>query len=92
MLRETGVQSQVTSYQKLQKILFDASLFNIQQYKVQIKGKWSNLGKEVAPFLTPQCSTYWKASLRVAVDYGSQLIYIYIYIYSQTTIITLLWT
>ena len=29
-----------------QKIVLDASLFNTQHYKVWIKGKWNNPGKE----------------------------------------------
>ena len=33
------VQSQVESYQKLKKMVFDASLLNTQHYKVRIKGK-----------------------------------------------------
>ena len=39
MARETWVQSQVESYQWLQKMVLDASLLNTQQYKVGIKGK-----------------------------------------------------
>ena len=39
MVRETWVQSQVTSYQKTLKMLLDTSLLNTQQYKVRIKGK-----------------------------------------------------
>ena len=35
--------------------------------------KWSNPGKEVAPSPTPQCSSYWKRSLLIALDYGRQL-------------------
>ncbi len=35
---------------KTQNIILDASLLNTQHYKVQIKGKWSNPGKGVAPF------------------------------------------
>ena len=35
--------------------------------------KWSNPGEEVAPFPSPQCSSYRKGSLRVALDYGHQL-------------------
>ena len=30
-------------------MVLDASLLNTQYYKVQIKGKWSNPGKKVAP-------------------------------------------
>ena len=39
MVRETGVQSQVESYQRLKKMVFDAALLNTQHYKVQINGK-----------------------------------------------------
>ena len=39
MARETWVQSQVESYQRLKKMVLDASLLNIQHYKVRIKGK-----------------------------------------------------
>ena len=39
MAQETGVQSQVESYQRLKKMVHDTSLFNIQYYKVSIKGK-----------------------------------------------------
>ena len=33
------VQTQVESYQKLKKMVLDASLLNTQHYKVRIKGK-----------------------------------------------------
>ena len=39
MVRETGVQSQFESYQKLKKMVLDAALLNTQHYKVRIKGK-----------------------------------------------------
>ena len=39
MIRETKVQSQVESYQRLKKMVLDASLLNTQHYKVEIKGK-----------------------------------------------------
>ena len=48
ILQETGVQSQVESYQKLKKTALDTSLLNTQHYIVWIKGKWNNLGKNVA--------------------------------------------
>ena len=38
--------------------------------------KWSNPGKGVAPSPTPQCSSYWKGSLLVALDYGCQLYFL----------------
>ena len=38
MVRETRVQSQVDSYQRLENGI-DAALFNTRHYKVRIKGK-----------------------------------------------------
>ena len=38
MAQETGVQSQVKSYQNLKKRVLDATLLNTQHYKVNIKG------------------------------------------------------
>ena len=35
--------------------------------------KWSNPGKGVAPSPTHRCSSYWKGSLLVTLDYGHQL-------------------
>ena len=40
--------------------------------------RWNNPGKGVAPFPTPRCSSYWKGSLLVALDYGRQLYFFYI--------------
>ena len=37
--RETGVKSQVESYQRLKKIVLDTALLNTQHYKVRIKDK-----------------------------------------------------
>ena len=39
MARETGVQSQVKSYQRVKKMVLDATLLNSKYYKVRIKGK-----------------------------------------------------
>ena len=39
MVQETGVQSQVESYQRLFKKLVLDIAFNIQHFKVRIKGK-----------------------------------------------------
>ena len=39
MVQETRVQFQVKSYQRLKKMVLDASLLNTQYYKVWIKGK-----------------------------------------------------
>ena len=48
-----------------------------QHYKVRIKCTWSNPGKGVALSPTSRCSNYWKRGLRVALDYGRQLYFIY---------------
>ena len=39
MALETGIQSQVESYQTLKKMVLHTALINTQQYKVRIKGK-----------------------------------------------------
>ena len=69
MVRETWVQSQVESYQKTLKMVFDTSLLNTQQYRYVSSVKWSNPGKGVAPSPIPRYSSYWKWSLLVAFDY-----------------------
>ena len=58
---------------KTLKMVLDTSLLNTQQYKVRIQGKMEPSRKGVAPFPTPQCSSYRKGSLLVALDYGRQL-------------------
>ena len=80
MARETWVQSQVESYQRLKKMVLDASLLSTQHYKVRIKGKVEQSRKGVAPSPTYWCSSYRKGSLRVTLDYGRQL-YLLIYIW-----------
>ena len=63
----------------------DTTLLKTQHYKVQIKGKWSNLEKEVALSSTPLCSSYWKESSGQPQQQPTYLyIYIYIYIYIYT--------
>ena len=46
--------------------------------------KWSNPGKGVAPASPPWCSSYWKGSLRVALDYSCQLYFYRYYIILKT--------
>ena len=58
---------------KTLKMVLDPYSLNTQQYKVHIKVKWSNSGKGVVPFPTFRCSSYWKGSLLVALNYGHQL-------------------
>ena len=64
---------------KTQKMVLDASLLKTQHYKVRIKGKVEQSREGVAPSPTPWCSSYRKGSLRVTLDYGRQLYFIYIY-------------
>ena len=67
---------------KTLKMVLDTSLLNTHRYVSRIK--WSNPEKGIASSPTPRCSSYWKGSLLVALDFGCQLylltIYIYIYI------------
>ena len=66
---------------KTKKKILDASLLN-KHYKVWIKDKWNNPGKDVAPPATPYCCSYWKGSLLVALNYGQSthlLTYLLIY-------------
>ena len=55
---------------KTQEMVLNASLLNTQYYKIWIKGK---VEQGVAPSPTPQCSSYRKGSLWVALDYDCQL-------------------
>ena len=73
---------------KNQKIVLDTSLLNTQHYKrYRSRVKCNNPGKGVVPFPTLLCSSYWKGSLRDALDHSRTnyilyiCIYIYIYIY-----------
>ena len=76
MVWETGVQSQVESYSRLKEwhLMSPCLTLSIMRYGSRVK--WSNPGKGVASSPTPQCSSYWKGSLLVALDYGSQLYFI----------------
>ena len=56
---------------KTLKIVLDALALSIIRYGSRVK--WSNPGKGVAPSPTPWCSSYWKGSLRVTLDYGRLL-------------------
>ena len=78
MAWETGVQSQVKSYQRLKKWYLMPPCLTLIIIRYRSRVKWSNPGKGLVPSTTPQCSSYWKGSLWVTLDYG-QLLYIYIY-------------
>ena len=62
------IQSQVESHQRLRKWdLIPPCL--TQHFNVRDKVKRSNPGKGVAPFPIFWCSSYWKGSLRIVLDY-----------------------
>ena len=82
MVQETEVQSQVESYQRLKKRYLRLPCLTLSIIRYETRVKWSNPKNGVAPSRTPRCSSYWKGSLRVTLDYSLQLyLYIYIYIY-----------
>ena len=75
MAQETWVQSQVESYQRQKWYLIPPCL-TLSNIRYLSRVKWSNPRKGVAPFPTPWCSSYWKGSLLVALDYGCQLYFL----------------
>ena len=65
---------------KTLKMVLDTSLLDTsQRYKVCIKGKVEQSRERSSALPTPRCCSYWKGNLRVTLDNGRQLIYIYIY-------------
>ena len=73
MAWETGVQSQVESYQRLKKWYLIPTCLTLSIIRYRSRVKWSNSGKAVAPYPTPWCSSYRKGSLLVTLDYGRKL-------------------
>ena len=59
-----------SSHTKDFKMVLDVALLNTQYYKVRIKSK---VEKGVVPSPMPRCSSHWKRSLRVTLDYSRQL-------------------
>ena len=68
MVREIGAQSQVGLYQRLKKWYLIPPWLTHRIIRYVSRVKWGNPGKGVAPSLTPRCSSYWKGSLRVALN------------------------
>ena len=73
MVRDTWVQSQIASYQRLKKWYLIPPCLTLSNIRYVSRVKWSNLGKGVAPSPTHWCSSYWKGSLLVTLDYDRQL-------------------
>ena len=66
------------SYQRLLQWYLIPPCLPLSNIRYVSRVKWRNPEKGVSPFPTPRCSSYWKGSFLVALDYGRQLIYIYI--------------
>ena len=79
MVRETWVQSQVESYQRLQKWYLIPPCLTLSNIRYVSGVKWSNPGKEVAPSPTLGCSSNWKGSLLVTLDSGHRLYLFYLF-------------
>ena len=75
--QETGVQSQVKSYQRLKKWYLIPACLTLSIMRYASRVKWSNPGKGIAPSPTPWCSSYWKGSLRVTFNNSHQLYFMY---------------
>ena len=71
MARETWVQSQVESYQRLKKWYLILPCLTLSIIRLGSRVKWSNSGNRVAPSPTPWCSSYRKERLRVTLDYDN---------------------
>ena len=80
-VRGSGFSPRSSHTKDLKKIVVDISLLKSRHYKAWIKGKWSNLGKELAPSLTDWCHSYWKGTFGLHLTTISQQFTIYTYIY-----------
>ena len=58
MVRKTGVQSQVESYQRFKKWYSMPPCLTLGFISYGSRVRWSNPGKGVAPSPTPQCRSY----------------------------------
>ena len=67
MVRETRVQSQVESYQRLKRWYLMLPWLALSFIRYGSRLKWSNPRNRVAPSPTPRCSSYWKGSLWVTL-------------------------
>ena len=70
MVRENWVQSQLASYQRLLKWYFIPPCLTFSYIRSILKVKLSNPGKRLVTSPTPRCSSSWKGSHLVALDYG----------------------
>ena len=87
MVQETGIQSQVESYQKLKKryLIYPCLTLSIIRYVSRVK--WSNPRKGVRLFATPRRSRYWKGIFRVALDYGHQIYLLFFHLFEYNRLL-----
>ena len=78
--RETGVQFLVESYQRLKNWYLIPPCFTLNIIIYVPIVKWSNTGKGQAFSSTFRCSSYWKKSFQLSLDYGHQLYFYFILI------------
>ena len=92
MVRETWVQSQVASYQRPEKRYLIPPCLKLSNIRYVSRIKWSNPREGVVSCPTPRCSSYWKGSLRVVLDYSRQpyLLYMLLSISSEFTLLQVL--
>ena len=74
---ETGVQSQVGSYQRLKKWYLIPPCLKLSIVKACFKGKVEQSRERNSALPTPRCSSYWKGSFQVALEYCRQQQHIY---------------
>ena len=74
MVRETGIQSQVESYQRLKKLYLMQPCLTLSIIRYRSRVKWNNPENEVAPSSTPLCSSPWEGTLGVANLYICRVI------------------
>ena len=92
MARETWVQSQVESYQRLKKWYLMPPCLTLSIIRYGTRVKWSNPGKGVAPSPTPWCSKLSKREPSGHPRLWSPTLltlYIYIYIYIKLFLLNL---
>ena len=78
--RETWVQSQFESYQRLKKWYLMPPCLTLSSIRYGSRVKWSNPGKGVAPSPTPWCSKLSKREPSGHPRLWSPTFYLYIYI------------
>ena len=74
---ETGIQSQVDSYQRLKKWYLMTPCLTLSIIRYGSWVKWSNLGNGVGPSPSHWCCSYGEGRLRFTLDYSPQHFYTY---------------